>query len=77
MLARQDLGTRVVSITATATAAVGYDRAKLENGVLEPLRELGVIEEDEVWSLLSRQAVLSPMSPRLRYPSDSVHRAEG
>ena len=37
----------VVSITATATAAAGYDRAKLENGVLEPLRELGLIEEDE------------------------------
>ena len=47
MLARQDLLTRVVSITATATAAVGYDRAELENGILEPLRELGVIEEDE------------------------------
>lgn len=39
--------TGAVSITATATAAVGYDRAKLENGVLEPLRELGLIEEDE------------------------------
>ena len=36
-----------VSITATATAAAGYDRAKLENGVLEPLRELGLMEEDE------------------------------
>ena len=36
-----------ISISATATAAVGYDKAKLENGVLEPLRELGLIEEDE------------------------------
>ena len=39
--------TGAVSITATATAAVGYDREMLENGVLEPLRELGLIEEDE------------------------------
>ena len=77
MLARQDQLTRVVSTTATATAAVGYDRAKLENGVLEPLRELGVIEEGEEWSLLSRQAFLSPMCPRLQDPSNSVHRAEG
>ena len=36
-----------VSISATATTTVGYDKAKLENGVLEPLRELGLIEEDE------------------------------
>ncbi len=36
-----------VSISATATTAAGYDKAKLENGVLEPLRELGLIEEEE------------------------------
>ena len=36
-----------VSISANATAASGYDKAKLENGVLEPLRELGLIEEDD------------------------------
>ena len=36
-----------VSITARATAASGYDKAKLENGVLEPLRELGLIAEDD------------------------------
>ena len=35
-----------VSISATATPAVGYDKAKLENGVLEPLRELGLIDDD-------------------------------
>lgn len=33
-----------VSISASATAIGGYDRGKLENGVLEPLRELGLIE---------------------------------
>ena len=32
-----------VSINAKATPPQGYDQAKLENGVLEPLRELGLI----------------------------------
>ena len=35
-----------VSIQATATAPEGYDKAKLENGVLEPLRELGLIDDE-------------------------------
>ena len=36
-----------VSINATARAPDGYDKAKLENGVLEPLRELGLIEDEQ------------------------------
>ena len=36
-----------VSINATAKAPDGYDKAKLENAVLEPLRELGLIEDDQ------------------------------
>ena len=36
-----------VSITAKATPPEGYDEAKLENGVLEPLRELGLIDASE------------------------------
>ena len=36
-----------VSITASATAPEGYDKAKLENGVLEPLRELGLIDDEQ------------------------------
>ena len=35
-----------ISINATATAPDGYDQAKVENGVLEPLRELGLIEDE-------------------------------
>ena len=35
-----------VSIDAKATPPDGYDKGKLENGVLEPLRELGLIEDD-------------------------------
>ena len=35
-----------ISIKVAATAPMGYDEAKLENGVLEPLRELGLIEND-------------------------------
>ena len=35
-----------ISIRASATAPEGYDKAKLENGVFEPLRELGLIEDD-------------------------------
>lgn len=35
-----------VAIRATATTSVGYGKAKLENGVLEPLRELGLVEDD-------------------------------
>ena len=35
-----------VSINARATPHEGYDKTKLENGVLEPLRELGMIEDD-------------------------------
>lgn len=36
-----------ISIRATATTHEGYDKAKLENGVLEPLRELGLIDDDQ------------------------------
>ena len=35
-----------IAIDATATAPEGYDKAKVENGVLEPLRELGLLDED-------------------------------
>ena len=35
-----------VAINAKATAPDGYDKAKVENGVLEPLRELGLLDED-------------------------------
>lgn len=35
-----------VSINARATCPVDYDKAKLENGVFEPLRELGLIYDD-------------------------------
>ena len=34
-----------VAINAKATPPDGYDKGKLENGVLEPLRELGLIED--------------------------------
>ena len=34
-----------ISINAKATVPEGYDKARLENGVLEPLRELGLIED--------------------------------
>ncbi len=35
-----------ISIKVSAMAPEGYDRAKLENGVFEPLRELGLIQDD-------------------------------
>ncbi len=35
-----------VSIKARAALPQGYDRAKLENGVVEPLRELGLIADE-------------------------------
>ncbi len=35
-----------VSIKAKATPPQGYDKAKLENGVIEPLRELGLIADE-------------------------------
>lgn len=35
-----------VAIDAKATPTDDYDKGKLENGVLEPLRELGLIEDD-------------------------------
>ena len=35
-----------VSINARAKPPEGYDKGRLENGVLEPLRELGLIEDD-------------------------------
>lgn len=35
-----------ISIKASATAPEGYDKAKLENGVFEPLRELGLIDDE-------------------------------
>ena len=34
-------------LRATATTHEGYDKAKLENGVLEPLRERGLIDDDQ------------------------------
>ena len=37
-----------VTISAKATPPSGHDKAKIENGVLEPLRELGLIEDDQV-----------------------------
>ena len=36
-----------ISIKASATAPEGYDKAKLENGVFEPLRELGLIDDEQ------------------------------
>ena len=36
-----------VSISARAKPKSGFDKSKLENGVLEPLRELGLIEGDD------------------------------
>ncbi len=36
-----------ISISATATTPEGYDKAKLENGVLEPLRELGLLDDEQ------------------------------
>ena len=36
-----------VSISARAKPKSGFDKSKLENGVLEPLRELGLIEDEE------------------------------
>ena len=32
-------------MTVKATGAKPFDQSKLDNGVLEPLRELGLIEE--------------------------------
>ena len=37
-----------VSIEAKANSESGFDKSKLENGVLEPLRELGLIDDGEV-----------------------------
>ena len=36
-----------VSINARATPKCGFDKSQLENGVLEPLRELGLIKDDD------------------------------
>ena len=36
-----------VSIRVQATSETGLDKAKIENGVLEPLRELGLIDGDQ------------------------------
>ena len=36
-----------VSISAKAKPKSGFDKSKLENGVLEPLRELGLIKDEE------------------------------
>ena len=36
-----------VSISARAKPKSGFDKSKLENGVLELLRELGLIEDEE------------------------------
>ena len=35
-----------VAINAKATAPDGYDKARVENGVFEPLRELGLLDAD-------------------------------
>ncbi len=35
-----------IAISASATAPEGYSQAKLENGVFEPLRELGLLKDD-------------------------------
>ena len=39
--------TGAISIHVTATVPEGYDRAKLENSVLEPLRELGLLDDEQ------------------------------
>ena len=36
-----------VSVRVQATSETGLDKAKIENGVLEPLRELGLIDDDQ------------------------------
>ena len=36
-----------ISIKATATKEDPFDKGKLENGVLEPLRELGLMDDDD------------------------------
>ncbi len=36
-----------VSIEARAKPPSGFDKNKLENGVLQPLRELGLIDDDQ------------------------------
>ncbi len=36
-----------ISVRVQAASDTGFDRAKLENGVLEPLRELGLIDDDD------------------------------
>ena len=36
-----------ISVRVQAASDTGFDRAKLENGVLEPLRELGLIDDDQ------------------------------
>lgn len=41
-----DISSRV-SVTTKATLEEGFNKSELENGVLEPLRELGIISEDE------------------------------
>ena len=39
--------TGTISIHVTATVPEGYDKAKLENSVLEPLRELGLLDDEQ------------------------------
>ena len=34
-----------VSVSVRASSESGFDKNRLENGVLEPLRELGLIED--------------------------------
>lgn len=36
-----------ISVQAKANSESGFDKSKLENGVIEPLRELGLIDEEE------------------------------
>ena len=39
--------TKQVSISVKAASDAGFDEARIENGVLEPLRELGLIDDTE------------------------------
>ncbi len=47
--------TGAISIKATATATEGYDRAKLEHGVLGPLREPDLLQDDGLVAPTARE----------------------
>lgn len=55
-----------VSISAKATPLSGYDNAKWENGVLEPLRERRLI------SRLERSLPPSPLLVKLELPTTAL-----